>query len=417
MVPARDLSAGELAVLLTGGDARNPHGSRAAAVWRRMRGASVGGGGRVRADLWLLLQRTAAATLAWVLAQQIGDHPDPFFAPIAAVVSLNTALGERGLNALRLLTGVLVGIGAGELTLLALEGGYGSLAIATFAAMAGARALDGPPIVVAQAASAAVLTVAVADGQGGANRLIDALIGAGVALAFTQLLFTPEPLRLLHRAESAVLDGMASGLNLTARALATDDQDDAAEAADAAMQQLRDQRDRLAALAKTRAASTRVARHSLAWRGHLKPAVREKENAGHLDLLGVSCLTLTRTALATDPADRREFADTVGQVAELLVDLARAPGETSTRQGVVDRVPGVLEELGDIDSISDSSLRTAADAIRTVLGDVMLFAGVDRDDVATVLREKSEEVSVPPSPRTSRIPFLARLRSWARGGP
>jgi len=368
----------------------------------------------VRADVWPLLQRTAAATLAWGLAQQLRNHPDPFFAPIAAVVSLNTTLGERGLNALRLLTGVLVGIGAGELTLLALEGGYDSFALATFAAMAGARALGGPPIVVAQAASGAVLTVAVANGEGGANRLIDALIGAGVALVFTQLLFAPEPLRLLHRAESAVLDGMASGLRLTARALATDDRVAADEAADTAMQELRDQRDRLAALAKTRVASTRVARHSLAWRGHLQPAVREQENAGHLDLLGVSCLTLTRTALATHPADRRELADIVGQVAELLVDLARAPGKTSVRQGVVDRVPGVLGDLGDIDSISDSARRTAADAVRTVLGDVMLFAGVDQADVATVLREKLEEVRVPPSPQAGRIPFLARFRNWAR---
>jgi hypothetical protein len=362
----------------------------------------------------LLVQRTAAATIAWVLARQLGDHPDPFFAPIAAVVSLNTALGERGLNALRLLTGVLLGIGAGELTLLALAGGYGSLAIATFVAMVGARAVGGPPIVVAQAASGAILTVAVANGQGGVNRLIDALIGAGVALVFTQLLFTPEPLRLLHAAESAVLDGMASGLRLTAQALASDDCDDAEKAASAAMQRLRDQRDRLAALAKTRAASTRVARHSVAWRGHLQPAVREQENAGHLDLLGVSCLTLTRAALVTDPAEHSELAVTVGRVADLLVELAGAPGETSTRQNVVDKVPGVLQELGDIGSISNSPLRIAAESLRVVLGDVLMFAGVDTEDARTVLREQAEEVRVPDTPQTGRIPFLARFRSRSR---
>jgi Fusaric acid resistance protein-like len=384
-----------------------PPGSRAAQVRHRIARAAAGAWRRVREDAWLLLQRTAAATIAWLLARQLGDHPDPFFAPIAAVVSLNTALGERGLNALRLLLGVLVGILAGEITLVVLEGGYGSLAIATFAAMAAARTFGGQPIVVAQAAAGAILTVAVANGQGGADRLIDALIGAGVALVFSQLLFTPEPVRLLHRAESAVLTGMAAGLRLTARALATDDQ----QAADEAMNQLRDLRDRLAALSKTRAASTRVARHSLAWRGRLQPAVHEKENAGHLDLLGVSCLTLTRNVLTTDLADGRSLVETVREIAELLADLARAPGETPTRQSVVDRVPAVLRSLAGAESAPDSPMGTAVAAVRVVLGDIMLFAGVEPADALTVLREGTEDVRVTAPPRTSRLPFLSRFRN------
>jgi hypothetical protein len=48
---------------------------------------------RVLARMWPLLQSTAAATAAWVIARQLNDHPDPFFAPIAAVVALN-ASGE-----------------------------------------------------------------------------------------------------------------------------------------------------------------------------------------------------------------------------------------------------------------------------------------------------------------------------------
>jgi uncharacterized membrane protein YgaE (UPF0421/DUF939 family) len=48
---------------------------------------------------------------------------------------------------------------------------------------------------------------------------VDALIGVGVALVFSQLLFVPEPLRLLRRAEGAVLSTLADGLRLTADAL------------------------------------------------------------------------------------------------------------------------------------------------------------------------------------------------------
>ena len=98
-----------------------------------------------------------------MIARYVLDHEQPFFAPIAALVALNTSLGERGLNAVRLLQGVILGIVVGELALAALAGGYGSMAVAIFAATALARTLGGTRIVVAQAAVGAILTVAVAD--------------------------------------------------------------------------------------------------------------------------------------------------------------------------------------------------------------------------------------------------------------
>ena len=70
---------------------------------------------RLGAHAWPLLQGTAAATAAWVIARRLGDHRDPFFAPIAAVVALNASRGERGANAVRMLVGVVVGIVAEEL--------------------------------------------------------------------------------------------------------------------------------------------------------------------------------------------------------------------------------------------------------------------------------------------------------------
>jgi hypothetical protein len=95
---------------------------------------------------------------------------------------------------------------------------------------------------------------------------------------------------LRRRAEAAALADMADALGLTARALEGDDD----ELADRAMSKLRDLRDRLAELSRTRRASSRVVRHSLRWRTRMAPVVRERENAGHLDLLGGSCLMLTR---------------------------------------------------------------------------------------------------------------------------
>lgn len=58
---------------------------------------------------------------------------------------------------------------------------------------------SGNDLAVAQAAVSAILVVAHA--EAGVARLVDALAGAGVALVFSQLLFSPEPARLLlaHR--------------------------------------------------------------------------------------------------------------------------------------------------------------------------------------------------------------------------
>jgi Fusaric acid resistance protein-like len=362
---------------------------------------------RLPPDAWFVLQGTLAATAAWVIAKHVVGNHEPFFAPIAAVVALNASLGERGRNAVRLLLGVLVGIVAGELTITAFGGGYASLALAVFAAMAVARALGGIRIVTAQAAAGAILTVAVANGEAGTDRLVDALIGAGVALVFTQLLFSPEPLALLRRAESAALADMAEGLELTARALERDDDDVAEEA----MSQLRTLRDRLGELGRTRAASGRVARRSAAWRAQIKPVVREAEDAGRLDLLGGSCLTLTRAAMATDSASRRRLAPSVRELAAGLADLARTPGDRSTRQDAADRALGVARRLASGDTPSEVEAVAAMVAVRTVASDLMVFAGVDAEQADAAVREGTGEFRVPSPPSSPRAPFgLPRSR-------
>jgi hypothetical protein len=355
---------------------------------------------RLPPDTWLVLQGTVAATAAWVIAERVvGDH-DPFFAPIAAFVGLNAALGERGLNAVRLLFGVVVGIGAGELTIMALGGGYGSLALAVFGATAVARAFGGARIVVAQAAAGAILTVAVANGEAGTQRLLDALIGVGVALLFTQVLFSPQPLALLRRAEAAALEDMAGALRLTARALESDDDD----AAEQAMSRLRTLRDRLSELNRTRAASGRVARRSAAWRSQIAPVVRETEDAGRLDLLGGSCLWLTRAVIAADQQARRRLGPNVHALADAIGDLARAPGDRSARQQAADRALEVARRLAGADTPSEPDAVAAFVGLRAVATDLMVFAGVDPEEADAAVREGTGEFRVP-APPSSGAPF------------
>jgi uncharacterized membrane protein YgaE (UPF0421/DUF939 family) len=350
-----------------------------------------------------VLQGTAAATVAWVIARHVIDHHEPFFAPIAAVIALNARLGERGLNALRLLLGVVLGIGAAELWITVTNGsGYLTLALATASGITLALILRGERIVIAQAAASAILTVAVADGQAGPNRLEDALIGAGAALVFSQILFSPEPVRLLRRAEAAALATMAESLDLTARALASDDDD----LADQARTELRALRDRLAELGRTRDASRNVARRAPVWRAQMAPVVQENENAGQLDLLGGSCLTLNRTAMGTEPSLRPKLVPSVRKLAEALADLARDPGDRSTRQQAAERALEVARRLASRSAEADRPLAAANTAAQMVAGDIMVFAGLSPEEVDEAVRAGTGELHVPAPATTPKIPFV-----------
>jgi Fusaric acid resistance protein-like len=369
---------------------------------------------KIAVDASPLIQGTAAATAAWVIADQVVGHAEPFFAPIAAVIALNAPLGERGLNALRLLLGVVAGIAAGELCTFALGGGTETLALATFTAMAAARALGGARVTIAQAAVGAILTVAVADGQAGTERFVDALIGAGVALVFSQVLFSPEPVALLRRAEAAALAEMAGGLELTAQSLARDD----AELGEEALNRLRGLRDRLAELGRTRQVSERVARRSAVWRSQRAPVVRERENAGHLDLLGGSCLLLTRMAAAAR-AERDRLAPPVRALARALDELAKEPGDRRTRQRAADHALEVARRLDDPGVEGGSLSAGATFGVRMVAADIMVFAGADPDQVEAAVRESAHQLAVPDPPPAPRLPFEARRwlpRRWPLSG-
>ena len=380
----------------------------ASSIIRGLRGACSRSLRRVVTDAWPLLQGTGAATAAWLIARYVLDHPEPFFAPIAALVALNTAFGERGRNAVRLLQGVIVGILVGELTLLSVGGGYGSLALATLAATVLARASSVSRIAVAQAAVSAILVVALADADAGVDRLMDALVGAGVALVFSQLLFSPEPIRLLRRAERAALAVMADGLSSTANALGGDDD----ELAERAIAGLRDLRDDLSELGRVRRASTRVARRSLVWRSRLEPVVQEKENAGHLDLLGGSCLLLARTAASLSSGDRAKLAPSTLELAEALEDLAGGLGDQAVRQRAADRSLAVAGEISADGEPPDSDFAAAVMSARIVATDLMIFAGVDPDEAFAAVREGVRSRSVAAPPESPRLPLS--WRRWLR---
>jgi uncharacterized membrane protein YgaE (UPF0421/DUF939 family) len=74
----------------------------------------------------------------------------------------------------------------GEVAVALTGGGAGGLALGVFTAMLAARLIDGSRIVVAQAAVSAILITAFGNPAEGPDRLVEALVGAGVALVFSR---------------------------------------------------------------------------------------------------------------------------------------------------------------------------------------------------------------------------------------
>jgi hypothetical protein len=171
------------------------------------------------------------------------------------------------------------------------------------------------------------------------------------------------------------------------------------------MSGMREVRDRLAELARTREAGTRAARRSAVWQSQVAPVVRESENAGHLDVLGVSCMALMRIAIALDTDGRQRLAPSMHELSGALAELAEAPGDRGIRQAAADRALAVARPLAGGDTAADPLLAAAEVAVRMVASDLMTFAGVDAQRALDAVDEGTGELEVPTPPSTGRHPI------------
>jgi hypothetical protein len=331
---------------------------------------------RIRAQGWSIFQQALAGTVAWLIASRLIEHHQPFFAPIAAVVGLNAAVGQRGINALKLLLGVFIGIAVGEATIVTVGGGVGRLPPAMLVAMLIAAAVGGTNVTRAQAAIGVILTVTLSQGEAGIDRATDALIGAAVALAFSQLLFPPDPLRLLRRAEAASLRQLSRGLAMTASASEQHDRDAGSDA----LHLLWEVRDHLGELGRARTASRRVVDHSLTWRRRRVPVVRATEDTEHLDALAATCQTVARTALAAGADSQERLAPALREIAGVLAMVSENPGSSDVRQHAAERATKLGDELPAFNEPRLSTgLAAALVTVQLLIDDVLTFVGADDD--------------------------------------
>ncbi|MDE3721885.1 FUSC family protein [Nocardiopsis sp. N85] len=375
---------------------------------------------RLSAHTWSVVQAALAAVLAWTIAGGLIQDHSPFFAPIAAVIALNASGGERGSNAIKLLTGVFIGIGAGELALVVGTGPTLTMAAGTLLAMIVAVAVNAERIVIGQAAASAILTtIFIADGSPGIDRLVDALLGAGVALVFSQLLFPARLVALLRRIEVDALTGMSGMLTGVAEALG--------EEGDVSSQQmvnrLGDLSGPMAELSRARESSMSTIRLSTIRWGDPQPVLDEDEIIERLILLAESCLFLCRSTAAMGAHERRELVPIVSGMADVLGILADDLSSREAREQAVEQALMTARMYGPGRPDDDQVTQATHLAVEMVATDIMLFAGIRFEEVEEVLQGELEDPLVPHPPGVPWLPWLSwrprldRFGRWRPGPP
>lgn len=148
---------------------------------------------RVRASGSAILQIVVAATAAYAIAHYAIGHPNPILAVTVVISSLGLAGDARPVRVLESVLGMLLGIFVAELLLLLAGTGWWQVALSMTVTLVIAR-LVSPQPAFAIAAGIQSAIVVILPAAAPFTRLLDAAVGAAVALLATALL----PRRVRH---------------------------------------------------------------------------------------------------------------------------------------------------------------------------------------------------------------------------
>ncbi|MGW5365661.1 FUSC family protein [Actinopolymorpha pittospori] len=336
-----------------------------------------------------LVQSAAAAAIAWLVATGLIGHSQPFFASIAAVLSLGVSLGQRLRRSVELVFGVAIGILVADLLVAVIGRGWWQIGLVVLLAMAAAVLAGGGAVLVNQGAGSAILIVALAPTAGSLasapwSRFVDALVGGVVGLLVNAVLLPMNPVVLARRSANPLLDELAGVLDEIAAALEARDVD----RADEALQRARAIESALTEFREALGAGREIARIApfrRRSRGHLMQYV---DAVDHIDHAVRNVRVLARRAVVAvqrdeafgpglPPAIRR-----LGEaVRTLRNELGKGAEPRAARQGLVDAVELATAAVGP-----GFSANVMIAQIRSAAHDLLRAAGLELADVDRALR-------------------------------
>ena len=339
---------------------------------------------RLRAKGWVIGQCAIAAGVAWWLAADVLDHSLPFFAPIAAVVSLGMSYGQRQRRVAEVTVGVALGVLLGDVTTHLIGSGGLQIALIVAAGMSIALLLDAGQLLIIQAAVQGIVVAALAPAPGDAFlRWTDALIGGAVALVAATVV-PRAALRKPRDRAAVVVRKIAELLRCAADRLGDGD-------VELALATLRDARSTDVLIAELRAASEEglsVVSSSPFRRGHSE---RQRQLADLVEPLDVA-LRNTRVVVRRVAVATYRHEPVPASYGTLLRELA-VLSERVADELVADRMPtAVIADLvalghatADVEHSADLSAEVILAQVRSIIADMLALCGMDPLEATDVI--------------------------------
>lgn len=331
---------------------------------------------RLRSKSWQVGQCAVAAGLSWWVAHTLVGHPQPFFAPIVALVSLGTSYGQRLRRVLEVTIGVAIGVFLGDLYTHVLGRGPWQITVMIGVAMSLALLLDASPLLVNQVAIQSLVVVTVLPNQGAAFlRWTDALVGGGVALLAATVV-PRAPLRRPRQRAAVVVRKLAGVL----RASASSIRDGDVEGSRAGLREARATDGLIGELRSAAEEGLSVVASSPFRRRHREPLRHLMELVEPMDFAMRNARVLARrVAVASYRGEEIPLS-----YADLLDDLAGAADAIATELAARRMAASVrprLLELGRRSSELEHSPELSAEVvlaqIRSVIADLLALTGMD----------------------------------------
>ena len=340
--------------------------------------------------LWPILQTGGAAVGAWYCAALLGVEHRPAFASIAAVISLGAAFGERRQRAVQLIAGVMLGILLADLLVRVIGAGLPQIGLLVVLAMLAAVVLGGTELLVTEAAVSAILIATLSSTP--EVRLVDVLIGGGVALAIHTLVFPPDPVIGVARATNAVFGELGAVLRDASAALAGRD----VRRGEAAVRAAETLEIQVAELRHEAVVGGDTARWAPLRRTARTEFERYARTVGHADLAARSARVLARTVLQYvrgGGAPDAELADAVRDLGLAAWELP-AQFEEPWRSGDVLR--GALQAAGHATAAASRhqniALGDIAGHVRSIAIDVVRASEAGETEHGALADARTEEL-------------------------
>jgi uncharacterized membrane protein YgaE (UPF0421/DUF939 family) len=334
---------------------------------------------RLRHQWFFIVQCALTAAVAWWVATVLLDHEIPFFAPVAAIISLGMSYGQRLRRVIDVAIGVAIGVLVGDLFVHWFGSGVWQIAVVAMTAMTIAVLLGAGTMLVSQAGVQSIIVTTLVAQQGGAlDRWLDALVGGFVALLATTVV-PASPLRK-PRAQAAVVVAELSGiLTCTARALRDKD----LGLATSALARARSSQHALDELRALSAEGIAVVRLSPFRRRHLPSVQAIADLLEPLDLAIRNIRVLVRRAsVAVRKGEEvpAPYVDLISALAEVTGEIAAELGEPGLAVGSREALTAIAESTSMVSPHRSLSAEVIRAQVRSAVVDLLILTGLTYDE-------------------------------------